>query len=59
MDNRDYTKIAVNNLKLLDELKSILSYQIPITDENNKKKALFINNYLTACLLQYKTLKEY
>ena len=38
MDNRDYTKIAVNNLKLLDELKSILSYQIPITDENNKKK---------------------
>lgn len=59
MDNKDYTKIAVNNLRLLDELKDILQRQIPITDDSNKSKAVFINNYLTACLFQYKTLKEY
>ena len=58
MDNRDYSKIAIDNLHLLDELKGILRNQVAITDENNKSKALFINNYLRACLLQYKRLQE-
>lgn len=57
MDNKDYVKIVRHNLYLLDELKEIIRYQIAYSDENNKKKALFINNYLTACLLQYRNFK--
>lgn len=57
MDNRDYGKIVRNNLYLLDELREVIRYQTANSDENNKKKALFVNNYLTACLLQYRSFK--